>query len=82
MDKDEWVCALCTFSNKPASQACDMCGQAKPVPGLWTCTACTFAENDADAAECTMCGTARAAAEPASADDHAAETGVPAFGKG
>ncbi|XP_075981171.1 PUB and ZnF_RBZ domain-containing protein tamozhennic [Anticarsia gemmatalis] len=61
--RDKWQCATCTFLNRSAMQACEMCGKSKRGPeiqplrsGGRECPACTLV-NERDAKICDACGT-------------------------
>ncbi|XP_073953895.1 uncharacterized protein [Choristoneura fumiferana] len=62
-DGGRWQCATCTYLNKPALQACEMCGKSKLGPELEPlttggreCGACTLV-NARAADACAACGT-------------------------
>ncbi|KAG7301351.1 hypothetical protein JYU34_014287 [Plutella xylostella] len=61
--KDKWECGTCTYLNKGAAVACEMCGKSKRGPeiqpltsGGRECPACTLV-NKRDARSCDACGT-------------------------
>ncbi|KAM3960345.1 LOW QUALITY PROTEIN: PUB and ZnF_RBZ domain-containing protein tamozhennic [Aphomia sociella] len=61
--RDAWECSTCTYLNKGAMGACEMCGKSRRPPSIQPltsggreCPACTLV-NRRDAVRCDACGT-------------------------